>query len=67
MMDRETYSCIGAECPHCGHMNDPDSDSYSLYSEDTCEWECGECLKMFNVSVYVSYRWTCTIPEPPHD
>lgn len=58
-MDKETYSTKGAECPHCGHLNDPNDDNWSLYSDETVEWECGICSEIFAVSVHASYSWTC--------
>ena len=63
MSEAETYSNKGAVCPHCGHVNDPADDNYSLFSEETCEWECGCCDREFNVSVYISYSWKCTAKE----
>ena len=63
MEDMETYSTDGAVCPHCGHLNDPSNDNYSLYDESTTSWECGGCEKPFTVSVYVRHSWTCTAAD----
>jgi DNA-directed RNA polymerase subunit RPC12/RpoP len=61
----ETYSNAGAECPYCGHMHHPSDSDGALYDESTCEYECGDCLRTFQLQVYVSHSWTCkTIGEP---
>ena len=60
MMDDDHYSRDGAVCPYCNHVAKPEKDNYELYSEDTTEWECGDCGMTFNVSVYVSHSWTTT-------
>ena len=57
-MSEDHYSTDGAICPFCEHVNKPDCDNYSLYSESTCEWECEDCGAEFAVSVYVSHSWT---------
>lgn len=60
----DTWSKDGAICPYCGYINLPEDDNWRLYDESTDEWECGECCKTFNVSIYVSHSWTC---EPKED
>ena len=61
------YSTDGAICPHCGHTTDPADDNYSLYSEDTCEWECGACGTDFLVEVYIRHSWTTRQKDTTHD
>lgn len=56
----ETFSTDGAECPYCGHLNNPADGDGGLYNESLDEWECDDCGKAFNVDVYVSHSWTCT-------
>jgi Zn ribbon nucleic-acid-binding protein len=61
------YSDKGAICPHCKKLNDPNDDMYSLYSEDTYEWECAGCGKTFSVTVCVSYAWSTEPLEDEED
>ena len=56
-MSYETLSGDACICPHCGHRHYAHDDNYELYDEETTEWECINCEKMFKVSVYVSYAW----------
>lgn len=62
-MSFENYNEDGAICPHCGHLNKADSDSYELFKESTCHWSCGDCDEVFNVEVHIDYSWT-TAPAP---
>lgn len=59
----ETWSDNGAVCPHCGHLNNPNDDSYALYDEGNEEWECGECETSFVVRVHIKYSWICEPKE----
>ena len=54
----ETYSTRGPTCPHCDYTHKPEDDPY-LYAEDLTRLDCNSCGKKFNVSVYISYSWTC--------
>jgi len=53
----DNYSRDGAICPHCGTVNSPDGDNWSLYSEETDEWNCRSCSKDFAVNVIATYAW----------
>lgn len=57
-LDETPYSTDGAICPYCGHLNSAADDNYQLYSEDTCDWECGICSEAFNVEVFTRHSWT---------
>ena len=56
--DTHTYENEnGPTCPYCGHLNRADEADGHLYTEDTNEYECGECSKAFDVSVCISFSW----------
>lgn len=66
--EKETYSTIGPQCPHCDHVVTPDGNQYydvEKYTEDTCE----SCGKSFGVKVYRETSWACEaiIPEEGDD
>lgn len=56
----EQYSKDGAICPYCGHLHQPCDTDYSIYDENLCTFDCHDCGKKFNISLYVSYSWTTT-------
>lgn len=53
----EQHSSEGAICPYCSSLMRPDNDHYSLFSEETSEYECSSCGKEFHVNVIVSRTW----------
>ena len=63
MSGPDTYSNIGPECPYCGIVITPDTDSFYdevLYTEQ----ECPECGKKYSVQVHTDTTWICeTIEE----
>lgn len=61
-MPEETYSHEGPQCPYCGRQYTADDAGYydeSNYTEETCD-RCGET---FDVSVYHSVSWTCSVKD----
>lgn len=57
--DTETYEKDdGPVCPYCGHHNRACNSDGILYSESTTEYDCGDCGKVFDVGVSISFSWT---------
>ena len=52
----ETYSNDGIECPHCGYL---ETEGEVIYNQEIEDYECGSCGKKIDVSIYVSWSWTC--------
>lgn len=64
MIEKETYSKDGPQCPYCDFTHSPSDDPSHYYNEMLDETDCINCGEPFNVSVYVSHSWTCTQQEP---
>lgn len=46
-------------CPHCGNSSDPSEfESGDLYDEGLHEVSCGECGFDFDVSTFVTHRFS---------
>jgi transposase-like protein len=57
-----TYeSGVGPRCPYCDHQHNADEPAY--YNEDNSPFECEHCSKPFQMEVYTSTSWTCTVLE----
>lgn len=57
-----TYSTEGPECPRCGRQytaDEPGLYDEMNYTEETCD----SCGTTFEVEVYHSTSWTCTLPD----
>jgi transposase-like protein len=57
----DCWSSNGAICPYCEHENQPKDENWSLFDENTSEFECNDCGREFRVSVFTSYTW---VTEP---
>lgn len=64
LLDNETYSNDGPECPNCGFTFTPD-DSYYYDENGYTEDECPDCKAKFKVEVHHSVSWCCTIERIP--
>lgn len=53
----------GPACPFCGYLNSASDSDGLLFSEDTTEYDCGQCGREFDVDVAVSFSWRATRPE----
>lgn len=58
----ETYSNSAPTCPHCGHVQGHDGGYF--YDEGMTDFECETCGKEFEVRVYTSTSWTCSVIRP---
>lgn len=58
--DGKQYSTDGAVCPYCGYIHEPCNVDYVIYDEDCDTFDCYNCGKTFNTSVYTSHSWTTT-------
>jgi DNA-directed RNA polymerase subunit RPC12/RpoP len=60
----ETYELsTGPACPYCGHMERACDSDGLLFSEDTTEWDCGDCGKTYDVGVNISFSWSASRQE----
>jgi len=58
----DTYEHEGPKCPYCGFQFTADDPVYydeMNYTEETCS----ECEQTFNVEVYISTSWSCSVKE----
>jgi transcription elongation factor Elf1 len=46
-----------AECPHCGYK-EWDAWEWELEDGDSCDADCGQCGRKYNVSASVSTQWS---------
>lgn len=55
----ELYHSMGAICPYCGYINEPDGTEEEFYVEDMHTYECYHCEKEFKMQTIISYYY-CT-------
>lgn len=65
MSDR--WSSKGAICPYCDFENLPEDENWSLFDENTSEFECNDCGNEFQVNVITSYTWVTEPAEDDHE
>ena len=54
-----THSHEGVKCPYCEYLTEAGETDGRLYDESTCEWTCDNCDRLFDVSLYREFSWTC--------
>lgn len=53
-----TFEVTGPRCPYCQHLHMPDDPVF--FDEMMTELECEECMKTFEMRVFVQTSWTCS-------
>ena len=50
----------GLECPYCGHLHEASEHSDTCYDDNSSEFECEDCKRVFKVETHTVWSWTTT-------
>ncbi|RLC69235.1 MAG: hypothetical protein DRH97_00045 [Chloroflexi bacterium] len=61
--EMDLYSNDKIICPNCGEEHESDGESTAFYSEDSHDFDCGECNTTFVVETRMSFSYQTSIKQ----